>query len=291
MKSMTGYGRAEVTTGKWQLTVEMSAVNRKQTDIAIHLPSRLTELEPEVRKRILAAISRGRVNARVQIEATAAGAIELFFDEELARRYIDSVRRLAAETSTGLGLSASDLFRAPGVFRLEESEAELEELREPLMSALDQAIVAMSEMQEREGAHLREDIEGRLEAIGSLAADIRRSAPAVVENYRRNLRSRLQDSGLEIDLDDERVLREIGLYAERCDITEELIRIDSHLNQFRNYFGSGEAMGRPLDFLCQELNREINTIGSKANDAGIAQRIVQAKTELEKIREQVQNVQ
>lgn len=291
MKSMTGYGRAEVTTGKWQLTVEMSAVNRKQTDIAIHLPSRLTELEPEVRKRILAAISRGRVNARVQIEATAAGAIELFFDEELARRYIDSVRRLAAETSTGLGLSASDLFRAPGVFRLEESEAELEELREPLMSALDQAIVAMSEMQEREGAHLREDIEGRLEAIGSLAADIRRSAPAVVENYRRNLRSRLQDSGLEIDLDDERVLREIGLYAERCDITEELIRIDSHLNQFRSYFGSGEAMGRPLDFLCQELNREINTIGSKANDAGIAQRIVQAKTELEKIREQVQNVQ
>ena len=291
MKSMTGYGRAEVTSGNWHLSVEVSAVNRKQTDIVINLPSRLVELEPEVRSRVLAAISRGRVNLRVGLEAGASGAAALVVDEQLARRYLDSIRRLAAETGTGLNLSASDLFRAPGVFRLEESEVEIEELREPLMKALDQSIAAMSAMQEREGAHLREDIEGRLESIGNLTAEIRQSAPVVVENYRRNLESRLRDSGLGIDTNDDRVLREIGLFAERCDITEELTRIDSHLNQFRSYFGGGEAVGRPLDFLCQELNRELNTIGSKANDAGIAQRIVRAKTELEKIREQVQNVQ
>ena len=146
-------------------------------------------------------------------------------------------------------------------------------------------------MQDAEGSHLKDDLEQRLKFVETELEVIASSSPQVVERYRKTLHQRLEEAGLEIDLNDDRLLREIGLFADRCDISEEITRARSHIKQFRTYMESGEAVGRSLDFLCQELNREINTIGSKANDAEIAQHVVETKTELEKIREQVQNIQ
>jgi len=291
MKSMTGYGRGEAAAGPWQITVELSGVNRKQTDISVNLPGPIAELESSLRQQIAAAISRGRINARIFMECHETGDNSLKFDRALATQYVEAARRLAEETGAETRIAAADLFRAPGVFQVEESEIDSSELKEPVSEALAAALEALTAMQETEGAHLRTDFETRLEAIEAGVKNIAAYAPGVLENYRTTLHSRLQEAGLEIDLDDDRVLREIALFAERCDIAEELTRIESHLIQFRRYCDSGEPAGRPLDFLCQELNREFNTIGSKANDARIAQQIVELKTELEKIREQVQNVQ
>ena len=157
--------------------------------------------------------------------------------------------------------------------------------------ALESALSDLVAMRCAEGAHLRDDLLRRLGRLQANVADIEHRAPAVAERYRENLHKRLAAGGLDIDLDDERVLREIGLFAERCDISEEITRLESHFVQCTKYFDSEEPVGRSLDFLAQEMNRELNTIGSKANDAGIAQDVVEAKTELEKIREQVQNVE
>lgn len=291
MKSMTGYGHGEASNDVWEITVELSGVNRKQTDIAISLPGRLVDLEPDLRRRIAARISRGRINARVSLERRGGGSGQLQVDEDLARQYVEAAQRVSQATGADLRIAAADLFRAPGVFRMEETEADPEALRELIEKATDAALSRLIAMQEEEGRHLRADLESRLQTITREINAVRETAPDVITTYRKNLFTRLENAGLELDLNDDRILREIGLFAERCDISEELTRIDSHLKQFSRYFEDGEAVGRPLDFLCQELNREFNTIGSKANDASIAQHIVNSKTELEKIREQVQNAQ
>ncbi len=306
MRSMTGYGRAEAALGDaadWVLAVELSGVNRKQTDIALNLPNRLAALESEVRKRIAAAISRGRISARVTLEIAGgrgndnsggASSVRLRFDRALAEQYLDALRSVAVDSVREV--RAGDLLRAPGVFQLEENTIEADDILPDLLAVVDAALAALTQMQDIEGQHLRQDFEARLESIATTTAQIAERAPQVLVANRENLHDRLTKAGLEPEglLDDERIVREIALFADRCDISEELTRIESHLKQFHSYLKAAaddEAVGRPLDFLCQELNREFNTIGSKANDAEIARHVVNLKTELEKVREQVQNVQ
>jgi uncharacterized protein (TIGR00255 family) len=291
MRSMTGFGRGEATVDQWKINVELSGVNRKQIDVSVNLPSALVELEGDVRRTVTESISRGRISVRVNLEHTGNRAAELAFDEELARQYIEAAKTLSALGEIETRLTAADLFRAPGLFRLEDSEVDASDLRDTLLEAVGDGLSRLSEMQTQEGEHLRADLIARLNAIEEEARQIAELSPKVPATHRENLIKRLHESGLEVDLDDDRVLKEIGLFADRCDISEELTRISSHLAQFRTYLESDEPVGRPLDFLCQEFNRELNTIGSKANDANIAQGIVRSKTELEKIREQVQNVQ
>jgi uncharacterized protein (TIGR00255 family) len=302
MKSMTGYGRAEAILGDggdWVVAVELSGVNRKQTDIAVNLPNQLAALEPDVRKRLAAGISRGRITARVTVGQAggggASGESRLRFDKVLAEQYLDALRSVAMDS--GNEVRAGDLLRAPGVFQLEEASVEPEEILPDLLTVVDEALVALVQMQEAEGKNLRADFEMRLNVIAETVQNVSARAPQVLVVHRENLRERLSKADLDVEsmLDDERIVREVALFADRCDISEELTRIGSHLQQFRSYLDeatdSGEAVGRPLDFLCQEFNREFNTIGSKANDAEIARHVVALKTELEKIREQVQNVQ
>ncbi len=288
---MTGFGSGEAASVRWTVTVELTGVNRKQRDIATSLPQSLSSVEPEIRDRISRRISRGRINARVCVEDRSGRTQVLVLDRELARQYAEYARELAAAQGLETRLDAGDFIRAPGVFRLEEVELSAGEIGGEVLSALDTALGRLEQMQREEGKHLRSDMERRLDAIERQVAEISGLAREVVTQYRETLFGRLTDCGLAIDLKDERVLREIALYAERCDITEELTRIESHVGQFRRYLESEEPVGRPLDFLCQELNRELNTIGSKANHARISQAVVDSKSELEKIREQVQNVQ
>ncbi len=291
MRSMTGYGAAEQLAGDWQISVELSAVNRKQTDIVLNLPQGLATLESNLKKQIARRVQRGRVNARVSIESAVGTASEISLDENLAKQYLSLVKSLATECGQEIHVSGADLLRVPGLFTFAASTPPANELQQPIEQVLAEALGHLLAMQEAEGGHLGEDLGQRLELVENGLQIIASTAPQVVERYRKNLHQRLQEAGLEIDLDDERLLREIGLFADRCDISEETTRAHSHIKQFRSYMASGEAVGRPLDFLCQELNREINTIGSKANDADIAQQVVETKTELEKIREQVQNIQ
>ncbi|NOX99020.1 MAG: YicC family protein [Verrucomicrobia bacterium] len=291
MRSMTGYGGAEQMAGDWQIAIELSAVNRKQTDIVVHLPSSLGALESDLKKQIGKQVLRGRVTARISVESANSGSNEINLDENLAKQYLSLVQSLAKDSGQEIQVSGADLLRVPGVFTFETSTPPADELQKDLSQVLGEGLKALLAMQDAEGAHLKEDLEQRLKFVEQELEVIATSSPQVVERYRKALHQRLKEAGLEIDLNDDRLLREIGLFADRCDISEEITRACSHIKQFRSYMESDDAVGRSLDFLCQELNREINTIGSKANDAEIAQHVVETKTELEKIREQVQNIQ
>lgn len=291
MRSMTGYGRGEAVAAGWRVDVELSGGNRKQIDLALNLPSSLLSLESELRSRLASAVSRGRVVAKVVATRVEVSGSSLFCNEALARQYREALANLASALEIPMDLSVSQLLRAQDVFRIEDSGADPEMLGDAVLAALDAALLPFTAMQTTEGQHLQRDLAGRLNRIEDELHEIRQRAPGVSVTYRENLMKRLSEADIPFDLGDDRIVREVALFAERCDITEELTRLDSHIALFRSYLASEDATGRSLDFLCQEMNREINTIGSKANDAAIAHAVVRAKAELEKIREQVQNVQ
>lgn len=288
---MTGFGRGETAQGEVTWLVECSSVNRKQLEVAIHLPRDLTELESAVRTQVAAAVSRGRVNVLVRAGSSSPAAPATRIDATAAAQYVASLRELAAGLGLAADVSLAEVVRLPGVIVLDQSEAKPEEAWSAIEEALAIALTQMLVMRESEGAHLRQDIEARLTTIEALLNQIREKAPSVPEHQRLVLRQRLEQAGLPLPLDDERLVKEIALFADRTDVSEELSRADSHLRQFRAYLESREPMGRSLDFLVQEFFREFNTIGSKANNAEIAHCVVSAKTELEKIREQVQNAE
>ena len=206
-------------------------------------------------------------------------------DDSLAKQYAEHLSRLGCDPK------ASDPVRWPGVFTLEQADTTAEHARVHLEKALDMALAQMITMRQIEGAHLKTDITARLNVIAALLQSMSEKSPQVVKRYRETLHQRLAEAGLPLPLDDERLAKEIAMFADRCDISEEITRAESHLAQFRAYMDAAEPPGRALDFLCQELHREWNTMGSKANDATLAQTVVRAKTELEKIREQVQNIE
>ena len=288
--SMTGFGRGEAGAKGMRYSIELSSVNRKQADVVTNFPREWAELELRARKLVGQRIARGRVNLRLQFEPEpgAEAPRELQVNRELARDYLKALADLQQDPE---GIGPGDLLRAPGVFEVSELAVPAEAAWAGIAPALENALVALLAMREREGAHLLEDIQGRLAALRSAAARIAKHAPAVPEIQRNHLRSRIEEAGLTLDLDDERLLKEVALFAERCDVTEELTRIDSHLLQADRYLASDDPAGRELDFLAQELFREFNTIGSKANHAEISQQVVIGKAEVEKIREQVQNVE
>lgn len=282
---MTGFGRGEAIADGVVWRVEISSVNRKALELILHLPRELADLESSLRSRLADRLSRGRVQCNVTANRGNAPGAVLRVDESLARQYVEQLRKL------GFPGEASDPTRWPGVFSLEQIEMSAQESQPQVEMALDAALAQLIEMRQSEGAHLRADINARLDQLAAMLKAARELSPLTVSRYRETLRQRLADAGLPLPLDDERLAKEIALFADRCDISEELTRAESHIGQFRRYMDSGEPAGRALDFLCQELFREWNTLGSKANDAVLAQTVVRAKAELEKIREQVQNIE
>ena len=292
MRSMTGFGSGEASSSRLKISVEMSSVNRKAAELIINLPRTLASLEPQIRAGILEVFSRGRITVQVAVEQVGAAQSTLQVDDHLATEYYQAFQLLQQIWHGSPGsFQAADLLRAPGVFTVKEDPVSLQDVEPLLEDALSDAFSRLLDMQNAEGARLKKDLRERLDALRSNVEHIAAQAPRVKERYRQQLHRRLQDAGVNLHLDDERLLREIALFAERCDISEELTRLRSHFDQFLRYFNEENPVGRSLDFLCQEVNRELNTIGSKANDAVIAHSVVEAKAELEKIREQVQNIQ
>ncbi len=288
---MTGFGRGTAASAQWHVTVEIQSVNRKQLDVVFQAPRELAELEARVRKAVQSAISRGRVQVGVNLERGESAPAAMTVDAALARAFKNAFIDLGAAVGEAVTPVAADYLRQPGIINAGGGAIDCDEAWQVIEPALSAALAAHTAMCEAEGAHLKHDLTERLAVLGGYVAEISALAPERPVRQREAMHKRLRESGLDIDLSDERVLRELALYADRCDISEELTRLDSHFVKFRDYMDAADPPGRALDFLCQEMFREFNTIGSKANDAGIAQTIVQAKTELEKIREQVQNVE
>lgn len=291
MKSMTGFGRGEAQSSGVTWSVECSSVNRKQLEVAVNLPRELSELENAVRTEVSAAVSRGRVNVAVRKESATAGSDAVRVDQVLAASYFHAMRALALKLDIPPEISLTDITRMPGVITQAQAETATEDAWPSIQEALTGALKQLNTMRAAEGASLRKDIETRLALIESLLESIRAKSATVPEHQRKVLRQRLEDAGLPLPLDDERLVKEIALFADRTDISEELTRAASHVQQFRAYLDSGTPAGRSLDFLLQEFFREFNTMGSKCNNAEIAHHVVTAKTELEKIREQVQNAE
>ncbi len=289
---MTGYGRGEVHHGGLKFSVELNSVNRKQSDIVVDLPRELIELEPRIRDEINAVVSRGRLNVVVAWHrANGSRHAEVRLDEDLARGYLRALLRLQKSLKVGGEIGLEAILRCPGVMKMAESELEPETVWPHVEKSLKQALEGLVKMREKEGRHLRKDLVARLEILEKGARKIRELAPAMVERYREQLHERIQKSGIQVSFDDERLLKEVAFFADRSDITEELTRLESHWVQFRDSLDQSKPVGRALDFLSQEINREINTIGSKANHAGISQTVVAMKSEIERIREQVQNIE
>ena len=259
MKSMTGFGRGEASDGELRCRVELSSVNRKQGDIEVRLPREHGGLEAEIRRRAAGVLSRGRLAVAVIVERMSGSGAELRVDRGLAAQYAEALKELDREHFGGSGQVGADvLLRAPGVFLVSEQ------------------------------------VSGSAEAVSLLAKlgkALRKDAGAVPQAYREALMRRLGEAGLPVDLGDERIVREVALFADRSDISEELSRLGGHLEEFRRLCRADEPSGRAMDFLCQELHRELNTIGSKAGHLGIAHAVVAGKTEVERIREQVQNAE
>ncbi|HUJ71098.1 MAG TPA: YicC/YloC family endoribonuclease [Verrucomicrobiae bacterium] len=292
MRSMTGYGRGETAKDGFKFTVELNSINRKQSDISINLPKELVELEPRIRDEINAHLSRGRINVVVAFHRSNAKAEEqVELDVALAKAYQRAIQKLQKEMKLGGSLTLDTILRAPGVLKLAEAALDAESIWPHVESALRKAITGLVKMREKEGKFLANDLAQRLSLLESGLELIRKSAPEIVTRYREQLHARVREAGLNVPLDDERLVKEVVFFADRCDISEEITRLSSHFNQCRGCLKSDEPVGRTLDFLAQEMGREINTIGSKANAAEISQQVVKMKAELEKIREQIQNIE
>jgi uncharacterized protein (TIGR00255 family) len=293
MKSMTGYGRGDCSRDGFKVTVELSSVNRKQSEITVNLPRELEILEAQIRDLANRHVARGRLTVRVSVHAGGSPmAARMHLNVPLAKAYARELSLLARQLKLSTPVSLDHLVRAPGVFQTDEQLAEAEDFWPAVEKALKKALAQLVRMREREGAHLAQDLTKRVSIMRTATAKVQKEAPLVAERYRQQLLERIKSAGLEAPVsEDERLLKEVVYFADRSDVSEELARLQSHFQQFQDCLKSKEPVGRTLDFLAQEMNREVNTIGSKANDSAISREVVTLKAELEKFREQAQNVE
>ncbi len=290
MHSMTGCGTGRIRRDGWEVTVEMKTVNHRFLDISLRLPRNLSFLDQTVRESISGRIRRGHVDVFLTVRNTDASSIQVETDLDLAGNYLEIAARLAEKTGTENDMTVSRVLQMEGVTTLTEREMDQETVREICREASETALDQLEVMREKEGVNLREDLRTHLAAAGDLREKILHRAPDVVREYREKLETRLKSLGVE-GIDPQRLAQEVAIIADRCAIDEELSRLESHIHQLYDYLDASGEIGKKMDFLIQEMNREANTIGSKASDAEIARYVVDLKSEIEKLREQIQNVE
>lgn len=292
IKSMTGYGRARQELHKRDITVEVRSVNNRYLDCAVKMPRMYTFAEDAVKKHVQQAMSRGKVDVFITVDATAADVSKVAVNGELAAQYAAALRELAAVCGAeGYQPSPETLARFPDVLTVTKEDEDLETVSADLCAVLDQALDAYNAMRAVEGKKLAEDIAGRLDAIERYTGQVEARSPETVAEYRAKLTARMEEVLQSTAIDEQRILTEAAIYADKVAVDEETVRLRSHVAQLRTMLESDEPMGRKMDFLIQEVNRESNTIGSKCNDVAIAEIVVGLKAEVEKMREQVQNVE
>ena len=287
---MTGYGRFRLSKDGREMTVEVKSVNHRFLDISSKLPRNLSFLDDSLRKEIAEQLSRGHIDVFVNYSNMRDDAKEVRIDLPLALSYLKTVRELKETADVPGELSVTDFIRLPDVLSIIEAEEDQQAVRELFVSAIRGALTSLVKMRRDEGEHLKKDILDKLNRINQIRESISKRAPEIVKGYQEKLAQRLAKL-VDGQIDESRFITEVAIFADRAAIDEELVRLESHVLQVRNTVGENNPVGKKLDFLVQEMNREFNTIGSKAMDAEIAQLVVEAKGEIEKLREQVQNVE
>jgi uncharacterized protein (TIGR00255 family) len=289
---MTAYGRGEYRLDDTLFTAEISSVNHRYRNIFLRLPKNFQAIEEELKRLISSRIRRGRIEASIQMERTSTEqSYNLELNVPLVRSYLEIFSRLAKEFGVEQKVSVETLCQMQDVILVQPTEIDLEQFNPGFHAVLSAALDSYDEMRTKEGSALESDFKERLGLLERLTSEIDARAPVVVEAYRNRLQENIARLLQETPVDEARLAQEVAIFAERSDITEELVRIRSHLKQFHDYLATDDALGRRLDFLLQEIHREVNTLSAKATDTSISAAAVEMKAELEKLREQVQNVE
>jgi len=291
LKSMTGFGRGEAYGESKKFTVELKSVNHRFCEVILRLPRNMVSLEDRARRLIQSRISRGRIDGYFSVEECSEQEPVVKVDKALAASYYKAMEELKVTLGLTDPVTIQHLINLPGLLVLAEPEEEVETWWPVISQAIEQALDSLMEMRLAEGKQLKMDLIRRLERIAEINGQIKARAPEVVTEYHERLLQRIREWLPDIPLDQNRLAMEVAIFAERSNITEEVVRLASHISQFRELLEKGSPVGRKLDFLIQEMNREINTIASKAPDIEISQMVVEVKSELEKMREQVQNIE
>ena len=291
VKSMTGYGRSRETLHQRDITVEVRSVNNRFLDCTVKMPRAYVFAEDAVKTRVRSAVSRGKVDVFVTIDASAADAAVVAVNEPLARGYYDALTRLKTMFDLSGDITPEVLAKFPDVLAVTKAEEDVEAIAADICAVLDDALAAYNAMRAVEGEKLAADVAGRITTIEAVVGKVEERSPQTVAAYRQRLEAKMQEVLQSTTIDESRILTEAAIFADKIAVDEETVRLRSHIAQLQAMLVSGEPVGRKLDFLIQEVNRECNTIGSKCNDLTIAQDVVNMKAEVEKIREQVQNME
>ena len=291
MQSMTGYGRSEVRQAQLALTVEARSVNHRYLDVSLRYPRLYAPLEARMKQRVSAHFTRGRIDITLAPQESPEGRRALSLDHVLAQQYYNALQHLQGSLHLPGVIDVSLIASLRDVFKVEEPSEDLESAWDIIAQGLDVALQALKSMRLQEGEALCRDFHLRLQAMAQQIQTIRRRVPQVVVEYRQRLEQRVKELFDQFESDPTRLAQEAILFAERADITEELTRLEAHLQACTRLLSSAEAVGRKIEFLVQEMHREVNTIGSKSNDVAIAHSVVELKSELERMREQIQNIE
>ena len=291
IKSMTGYGRAQGSFSGGDITVEVKSVNNRYLDCNVKLPRVYSFLEDAVKQAVQKTISRGKVDVFITISAAGADNVSITLNRPVLEGYLSAMQQIVADYGVRDDISANALARLSDVFLVEKKEQDEDEVRSAILSVVQQALSAFDEMRTVEGGALKKDLINKAEGILELVALVEARSPVTVEAYRQRLTAKMQEVLESTQIDEARIVQEAAIYADKVAVDEETVRLRSHVSQLKTMLSDGGVIGRKLDFLMQEMNREANTIGSKGNDVEQARNVVNIKSDLEKIREQIQNIE
>ena len=291
IKSMTGYGRAVETVNGREFTVELRSVNNRYLDCSVRLPRQLSFAEDAVKQAVKASVSRGKVDVFISLRTEAEEDVSVNLNRGVLEGYLTAMRQMVTEFGVQDDISVSAVSRLPDVFTVEKKEVDEDQLLQDLLQVVEKALEGYDAMRTREGAALNADLHSRGETILTLVSQVEQGNGQTVADYRTRLENKLREVLENTAIDESRILTEAAIFADKVAVDEETVRLRSHLQQMNSMLSGGGAIGRKLDFLLQEMNREANTIGSKCTDVKLARIVVDIKAELEKIREQTQNIE
>ena len=291
IKSMTGFGRAQETIDGMSITVEIKSVNSRYSDISVKMPRLYSFLEAPVKKAVSGYTSRGKIDVYINIDSSQDETKAVEVNVSLAKAYHEAIKEIAEETNTSGDVNAITLARLPDVLTIDSDDEDAEEMTKVVLACLDEAGRMYTAMREDEGYNMLLVLTEHLNVIEAIVNVIEEHAPEIVTNYRAKIEARMKEIMGSVPYDESRLLTEVALFADKVNVDEEIARLKSHIEQMREMFASAEPVGRKMDFLIQEMNREINTTGSKCNNLSIARNVIDVKAEIEKLREQVQNIE